>query len=203
VPKSNKFTSKVPDLTDYKPSFVNEDGEITDVKAAIKAFHTLMVDKAKAQDAREDAQVETTEITAERDSLQSKIDSSTDPDTRAELERANKRVAKAEADKAASDLRADRIEVAAELGLTPKQAKRLQGSTKEELEADAKELLEDLGIKPGAQQDDDDDDDDDSGRTTPRSTVPRLTNGGDIKNGADAEPDYEAAAARISGARVL
>lgn len=40
-----------------------------------------------------------------------------------------------------------RLEVAFEKGLTPKQAKRLTGSTREELEADADELLEDF--KPG------------------------------------------------------
>ncbi|MFB8071138.1 hypothetical protein [Streptomyces californicus] len=37
-----------------------------------------------------------------------------------------------------------RITVAASKGLTPKQAARLQGSTKEELEADADELLQDF-----------------------------------------------------------
>lgn len=41
----------------------------------------------------------------------------------------------------ASDARAMRAEVAAEKGLTPAQAKRLQGSTPEELAADADELL--------------------------------------------------------------
>ncbi|NYE44193.1 hypothetical protein [Streptomyces fulvorobeus] len=38
-----------------------------------------------------------------------------------------------------------RITVAAAKGLTPSQAKRLQGSTKEELEADADELVKDFG----------------------------------------------------------
>lgn len=42
-----------------------------------------------------------------------------------------------------------RSSVAAELGLTPKQARRISGSTREELLADGRELLDDLGIKPG------------------------------------------------------
>lgn len=48
------------------------------------------------------------------------------------------------AEKALTDAqsRALRLEVAAEKGLTPAQAKRLVGSTREELEADAAELLE-------------------------------------------------------------
>lgn len=54
-----------------------------------------------------------------------------------------------EAEKRAQDaeLRAMRLEVAATKGLTPAQAKRLVGSTQEELESDADEFLE--SIKPG------------------------------------------------------
>jgi len=55
---------------------------------------------------------------------------------------AEKRAADAEA-------RALRLEVAAEKGLTLAQAKRLVGSTKEELEADAAELLESFGASNG------------------------------------------------------
>ena len=41
-----------------------------------------------------------------------------------------------------------RREVADELGLTPRQARRLQGNTREELLADGREYMEDNGIKP-------------------------------------------------------
>jgi len=44
-----------------------------------------------------------------------------------------------------SEDRALRAEVANAKGLTAKQAKRLQGGTREELEADADDLLEDIG----------------------------------------------------------
>ena len=40
-----------------------------------------------------------------------------------------------------------RLEIAAEKGLTPAQARRLVGNTREELEADADELLEAFGAK--------------------------------------------------------
>lgn len=55
------------------------------------------------------------------------------------------------AEKRASDAeaRALRLEVAAEKGLTLAQAKRLVGATKEELEADAEELLESFGAAAG------------------------------------------------------
>lgn len=48
----------------------------------------------------------------------------------------------------AAELRATRLEVAHEKGLTPAQAKRLVGSTREELEADADEVLKDFPVTP-------------------------------------------------------
>lgn len=59
----------------------------------------------------------------------------------AKLDEAEKRAAKAED----ANLRR---EVADELGLSPKQARRLTGKTREELLADGREMIEDYGIKP-------------------------------------------------------
>lgn len=72
----------------------------------------------------------------------------------AEMEEADKTEAQKAADKAAeaekraqeAETRALRLEVAVSKGLTPSQAKRLVGATKEELEADADDFLE--SIKP-------------------------------------------------------
>lgn len=64
----------------------------------------------------------------------------------AEIEEANKseaqRAADAEQRAIEAELRALRLEVATEKGLSPAQAKRLVGSTRDELEADAEELLD-------------------------------------------------------------
>jgi hypothetical protein len=49
-------------------------------------------------------------------------------------------------------------EVAADKKLTPAQARRLQGTTREELESDAAELLEAFGAKAGKKDEDDDGD---------------------------------------------
>jgi hypothetical protein len=49
-----------------------------------------------------------------------------------------------------AELRATRLEVAHEKGLTPAQAKRLVGATKEELEADADEIIRDFPVAPAA-----------------------------------------------------
>lgn len=55
------------------------------------------------------------------------------------------------AERSLADLQANalRAEVALDKGLTPSQAKRLIGSTREELEADADELLKDIGTANG------------------------------------------------------
>lgn len=62
---------------------------------------------------------------------------------------AEKRAA-SEARAEAAELRATRLEVAHEKGLTPAQAKRLVGTTREELEADADEVLRDFPVAPAA-----------------------------------------------------
>lgn len=61
-----------------------------------------------------------------------------------ELEKFTERTAKAEQSALTATQRADRAEVALEKGLTPTQAKRLVGATREEMLADADELLKDL-----------------------------------------------------------
>lgn len=61
---------------------------------------------------------------------------------KSEAEKAAQRAEAAEKKLAEAESRALRLEIAHEKGLTPSQAKRLVGSSKEELEADADELLE-------------------------------------------------------------
>ena len=60
---------------------------------------------------------------------------------------AAEREAAAEQRAAAADAKALRLEVAFEKGLTPAQAKRLVGATREELEADADDILENFPVK--------------------------------------------------------
>lgn len=75
---------------------------------------------------------------ADYDELKAKAGSATTLEERvAEIERTAK----------ASEERALRAEVANAKGLTPSQAKRLIGSTREELEADAAELLADISAQ--------------------------------------------------------
>jgi hypothetical protein len=60
---------------------------------------------------------------------------------KSEIQRAADKAAAAEARATAAEHRADRLEVAAAKGLSPSLAARLVGQTREELEADADELL--------------------------------------------------------------
>jgi hypothetical protein len=70
---------------------------------------------------------------------------------KSETQKLNDRAAAAEKTASEHQLRALRAEVALDKKLTPSQAKRLVGSTKEELEADAEDLLKDLGASAGSQ----------------------------------------------------
>lgn len=63
---------------------------------------------------------------------------------KSELDKAAAKAAEAEQRAAEAEARALRLEVAAAKGLTPSQAKRLIGATREELEADADEILADF-----------------------------------------------------------
>lgn len=66
---------------------------------------------------------------------------------KSEIEKLTDRATKAEQDAARSGSLALRYEVAGEKGLSSSLAKRLHGSTREELEADADALLEEFGEK--------------------------------------------------------
>jgi hypothetical protein len=79
------------------------------------------------------------ELAGHRKAAQDKAD--------ADKSEAEKRAA-AEERATQAELRAARLEVAAEKGLTPAQARRLVGTTKEELEADADQILIDFPVAP-------------------------------------------------------
>jgi len=65
--------------------------------------------------------------------------------SKSEIEKATEKAAVVERERDEAVTRLARLEVALDKGLTPSQAKRLVGNTREELEADADQLLKDLG----------------------------------------------------------
>jgi hypothetical protein len=88
----------------------------------------------------------------EAETLRLKLKELEDRD-KSETDKLQDRVTVAEKRAEEAEARALRLEVAAEKGLTLTQAKRLVGSTKDELEADADELLESFGGAAGGNPD--------------------------------------------------
>lgn len=84
-----------------------------------------------------------TKANKEAEALRLKLKEYEDRD-KSELEKLTESQAAAERRAAEAEMRATRLEVAAEKGLTPAQAKRLVGATRDELVADAEEILRDF-----------------------------------------------------------
>lgn len=197
-----KHIDNVPKIDEFRPPWMTEDGQEVEIdKDKLKRYiHNLVVDKAKAQDSRDEAANKVKDLDAQVDTLQKQVDEK-DPDaaTKVAAEREKTKQAEDRALKAEQAL--TRLEVAAEAGLTPAQAKRLQGSTKEELEADAKSFAEELGIESSGASDNDDVDDE--GRTQPRLSQRSLvTPGSRLGSGSD-EIDYESVAGHLVGGSIL
>ena len=115
--------------------------------------------------ARRDAEKQLREIQSRLQEIEDKDKSETD--------RLREKVASLEADNAKLTTESIRAEVAMAKGLTAAQAKRLAGSTREELEADADEILEMFPAQAGA--------------TPPPSDKPRP----DLKGGTDPTEDSD------------
>jgi len=171
-----------PKFEDYKAPWETKDGkDVPDEEQVInkgqlkKFLHGLHSDKDRLQ-------TTVTEVTKERDELKSAADEAARKDE-TEVERLKRENAdlKAAADKVPETTREALVyRVALEKGLTPKQAKRLQGNTEEELTADADDLLESWGAS-GTE-----------GEGEPKPThhrTPRPShNPGDPEGGGDGEP---------------
>lgn len=116
--------------------------------------------------------------------LRSKVQEIEDKD-KSENERLQSQVAELTKRAEAAEATVDRFEVAAAKGLTPAQARRLVGSTKEELEADADEMRAELGLdKEEEKSEEEESTNEEQGLGLPKE---------DLKEGAsnagDAQPD--------------
>ena len=116
-----------PEPTDDPEPTPEPQGDTTDWKAEARKWEA----RAKASHAEAKANADAAKRLKEME----------DAD-KSEVQRANEAVAAAEKRANEAEAKALRAEIAAEKGLTLSQAKRLIGSTREELEADADELLE-------------------------------------------------------------
>lgn len=179
--------AKLPKFEDWKAPWETK-GEDFDEEAARRYIYNLTRDKeglqekvATANQERDEAKAEVTEKQKELDEVTAS--NSTDADA---VRKAQDKVREAEAKAEKAESAALRLEVALDKGLTAVQAKRLLGSTKEELEADADELVQSFG---GQGKADEEEDEEDEGvpRQTPRRT---FNNPGDSGDNSGSEPDY-------------
>jgi hypothetical protein len=197
-----KHTDELGTIENFKAPWESDTGPDQEIEPAKlkKLLFNFRLDRAKAQDARDEAGEKVTSLETELQQAKADV-AKGDPtgkiaDLETKLRTATENLAKANLDK-------DRIEIGIEKGLTPKQAKRLQGTTKEELEADAEELLETFGVTAKQNETDEEREEReereaeeaDDLRRTPRTP---LNNPADPKNGAEQEPDYEKIADQIA-----
>lgn len=98
-------------------------------------------EQAKTPDVPPEVKRALSKANKEAETLRLKLKEFEDRD-KSELERLTERAEAAEKAAIAAEVQSLRLEIAAEKGLTPAQAKRLVGDTRDELEADAQELLE-------------------------------------------------------------
>lgn len=117
---------------------------------------------------------------------------------KSEVDKLRSQVASLTKDAEAATAKADRMEVAAAKGLTLAQARRLVGSTKDELEADADELLADLGLKKNDKGSEDKPADETPEVTDEDKPVYPVRPTEDLKSGASNAGDETVDAAKLA-----
>lgn len=181
----------LPKLEDWKAPWELK-GEDFDEESARKYIYTLTSDKEKLQEKvsaanteRDQAKQATEDVRKELEAAQAKGDNA---EVVTELQG---KLRDAESKAAAAELKATRLEVAYDKGIPTKQAHRLQGTTKEELEADADEFLESFApsSKQGGDEDDDEEDEDAVPTVRPRRLTSPTDRGGDEIVVRDIEKD--------------
>ena len=157
--------TKLPEYAEFKAPWEKDGREIDPEKA--KKFVYSLLQQNQTLEGKVSA------VTGERDDLQAKVDEAArqgESETQRlqrELQETKDKLAKA----GETDVEKLKLEVALEKGLTATQAKRLVGTTKDELTADADDLVASFG---GSGKEGDED-----GDKPPSRQPRRLTNAGD------------------------
>lgn len=190
---------------EFRAPWETEGGSDAEIdKPKLKRWiYGVLTDKAKAQDAREEALESVKTLEADLDEAKKEAASANGDEATKKIAKLEKELAEAkstvetlEKDKEISELRAEIL-----AGVDPKHAKHVKGETREEIEKSLEEIREDFGLpKPG--EDPADDDDDVQIRTRPRTS---LTNPADKLAGksGDADLDFDKIADQILGTSVF
>lgn len=193
MPKKDDQPDELPKkVDDWKaPWEVDRDGEDIpeedqklDAARLKKYLFGLLTDKQRLR-------TQVNELTTAKTELEQEVSDAKDPKA---LEDLQKKLEKAQADlekaktSAENDIEKWKLEIALDKGLTKRQAARLVGKTRDELEEDADALVEELGI--GAKNDDGDDDEPKSNvRKLPKRTSNGRQRAGEEKVDDDKEID--------------
>jgi hypothetical protein len=174
----------MPKFEEWTPPWGTDDEQL-DTDKVKKLIYDLKVDKEVLQDKNATLTTERDNVTRERDDVKRQLDEKS-REGESETDKLKREVQelKDAAAAAAKDPKDDverlKLEVALDKGLTLVQAKRLLGTTKEELEQDADELVASFGGTGNGDNDDDDDAGDQGDvRRTPRQ----------VRNSADPKPN--------------
>lgn len=169
---------KLPKFEEWTPPWGTDDEQL-DVEKVKKLIYDLKADK-------EHLQGKVSEITTERDDFKQQLEAKErEGESEADkLKRERDEAVAALAAKPDTDVERLKLEVALEKGLTLVQAKRLLGTTKEELAADADDLVKSFGGNGAGAEDEDGNEDGEE--ETPRGRPRQLRNPGDPKPDAGA-----------------
>ena len=190
VHEVSTFLAAVPAIDDFRAPWETAGGNDAEIdKPKLRRYiHGLMVDKAKAQDSRVDAEEATKAVEVERDAAKDELKKASPEESVRKIEALEKQVSELTEtnaglvkDKEITELRAEVLR-----GVDPNHAEYVRGDTKEELEKSLAKMRADFGL----------DEDDDAGRSVPRT----LGNPSDPDPGSGPDSvDYAAEAAKILG----
>lgn len=165
---------KAPWEVDADGNDIEEDAQELDRGALKKLLFGLLGDKNRLR-------TQVSELTEAREELEREIAEASDPKKIEDLQKKVDALQKERDDaKSGTALENLKLQIALEKGLSAKQVKRLVGSTREELEADADEILEEFGGKPKEKADDEEPGEEPEGDEPPaqlRSRPRRVSNG--------------------------
>lgn len=171
-----------------------------DFEKTRKYVFNLLLDKAKAQDARDEARAEVKDLEGQVADLEKKV---ADADASGELEKAQAKIAELESQVGELTAAKERSEVIAAQGLDAESVKKLEKylpkiGKRDELEEKASEIIEDFGLTKVGEGDGDEDDSDDDFGTVPRVRRDLRQSGDDPDgSGRSASVDFDKAAEEI------
>lgn len=187
---------KAPWEVDKDGEDVAEEDQKLDAARLKRYLFGLLKDKARFR-------TQVNELTTNNTALEEQIAAADDPEKvkklQADLVKAQKERDDA---KSGAGLEVIKLRVALEKGLTARQAKRLQGTTEEEIEADADEILEDFGTVTHETVDETEETEDKStARTTPKRVIKPTVGPKTKEEKPEKEIDYDKWAQEYAASR--